>query len=200
MLDVASIVSGLMEIENKPLNLLDTKIAASNTKISLIGQFQSKLSNVQTALTALQTPSNFTGAVSSSSSAVATALATANVQAGRYNLEVELDGDGMLIKGTIKAPLECDCARCLKSFPMTLEIPDFLVVTPMEGEEAPTKDGDFADLTPFVRADTLLALPTKPLCNPECRGLPALTTARDLRPEEKPKSASPWGPLDRLNL
>jgi len=89
MLDVASIVSGLMEIENKPLNLLDTKIAASNTKISLIGQFQSKLSNVQTALTALQTPSNFTGAVSSSSSAVATALATANVQAGRYNLEVE---------------------------------------------------------------------------------------------------------------
>ena len=117
-----------------------------------------------------------------------------------YNLEVELDGDGMLIKGTIKAPLECDCARCLKSFPMTLEIPDFLVVTPMEGEEAPTKDGDFADLTPFVRADTLLALPTKPLCNPECRGLPALTTARDLRPEEKPKSASPWGPLDRLNL
>lgn len=117
-----------------------------------------------------------------------------------YNLDVELDGDGMLLKGSIKTTLECDCARCLKTFPLPLEIPDFLVVTPMEGEEAPVKDGDFADLTPFVRADTFLALPTKPLCNPECRGLPEMSTARDLRPEEEPKSASPWGPLDRLNL
>lgn len=87
-LDVASIVSGLMEIEKKPLTVLETKIAASDTKISLLGQFQSKLSSVQAALTALQTPSNFTGAVTSSSSAVATAVATANVQAGRYNLVV----------------------------------------------------------------------------------------------------------------
>jgi uncharacterized protein len=118
----------------------------------------------------------------------------------RYDIVVEKDGEGMLLKGTIKADMECDCARCLKTFAMPLEIPDFLVVAPMEGEEAPVRDGDFADLTPFVRTDTFLALPTKPLCNPECRGLPEISTARDLHPEEKPPSASPWGPLDRLNL
>lgn len=87
-LDVASIVSGLMEIEKKPLTALETKITASNTKISLLGQFQSKLSAVQSALTALQTPANFTGTVSSSNTSVATAVASAHVQAGRYNVVV----------------------------------------------------------------------------------------------------------------
>lgn len=118
----------------------------------------------------------------------------------RYDLDVEIDGEAMLIRGKIEADLECDCARCLKTVPGRLEISDFLVVAPLEGEDSPERDGDFADLTPFVRTDTFLALPTKPLCTPECRGLPEMSTARDLRPEEEPKSASPWGPLDRLNL
>ena len=56
MIDVAGIVSGLMQVENRPLDALNAKIAASNTKISVLGQFQSKLSAVQTALDALQTP------------------------------------------------------------------------------------------------------------------------------------------------
>lgn len=99
-LDVASIVSGLMEIEKKPLTQLETKISASSTKISLLGQFQGKLSAVQAALEALQTPANFTGVVSSTAEGVATAAATGSVQAGRYNLVVTQTAEAALTNVT----------------------------------------------------------------------------------------------------
>ena len=59
-LDVAGIVSQLMEVETRPLTKIDNKISASTVKISTLGMFKSQLSNVQSALKDLQTPSNFT--------------------------------------------------------------------------------------------------------------------------------------------
>ena len=117
-----------------------------------------------------------------------------------HDLTVERQGTNLLLQGRIWAELECGCSRCLKTFPVRLEIGDFTALVPLEGEEAAQRDGDFADLTPPVRADTFLALPTKPLCTPECRGLPQVATARDSRLGVKPNGASPWGPLDRLKL
>jgi uncharacterized metal-binding protein YceD (DUF177 family) len=117
-----------------------------------------------------------------------------------YSIAVERDGEGLVIRGRISTDLSCDCARCLKTFPQKLEMKDFLVVVPLEGDDAPTRDGDFADLTPYVRTDTFLALPTKPLCNPDCRGLPQKATARDSRLETEAPKASPWVALDRLKL
>jgi len=74
VIDVAGIVSGLMQVESRPLDALNAKIAASNTKISALGQFQAKLSAVQSALDALQNKTNFTGTVTSSDVNVATAV------------------------------------------------------------------------------------------------------------------------------
>jgi flagellar hook-associated protein 2 len=88
MIDVASIVSGLMQVEDRPMNDLNAKISTSNTKISVLGQFQSKLSAVQSALTALQTPSYFLGSVASSSTSVATATPSGQLSAGTYSLNV----------------------------------------------------------------------------------------------------------------
>jgi len=97
VIDVASIVSGLMQIESRPLDTLNAKIAASNTKISVLGQFQSKLSAVQTALDALQNPSNFVSTISSSNTGVATVRASANVVNGRYPLNVAHTAEAALI-------------------------------------------------------------------------------------------------------
>jgi len=97
MIDVAGIVSGLMQVENRPLDVLTAKIAASNTKISVLGQFQSKLSAVQTALDALQTPANFAPAISSSYNSVATASASAVVASGRYSLNVTQTAEAALV-------------------------------------------------------------------------------------------------------
>ena len=57
-LDVAGIVSGLMEIENVPINKLDAKISSSTVKITSLGQIKSQLSILKSALLDLQTPAN----------------------------------------------------------------------------------------------------------------------------------------------
>jgi flagellar hook-associated protein 2 len=88
-LDVASIVKQLMEVESRPLTKLDTKISVSSVKISTLGQFNSQLSALQSTLTDLQTPSNFSAwSANFSAPGVATAqLGTAAV-AGSYQMEV----------------------------------------------------------------------------------------------------------------
>lgn len=121
----------------------------------------------------------------------------------RYDLEVERQGLDILVQGILSTTLECSCARCLSSFQKLLEINDFSAFVPLEGEEAIPKDGDFADLTPLVREDTFLALPTKPLCRPECRGLPVKAPARDSRlgaTSSEIPSTSPWAALEKLKL
>ena len=121
----------------------------------------------------------------------------------RYDLEVTRQGPDVLVQGTVSIMLECSCARCLSSFQTRLDINDFSAFVPLAGEEAIPKDGDFADLTPLVREDTFLALPTKPLCRPECRGLPVKAPARDSRLGATPSevaSTSPWAALEKLKL
>ena len=74
-------------------------------------------------------------------------------------------------------------------------------IVPLEGEEVPPRDGDFVDLTPLLREDTFLGLPTKPLCKPECRGLARKASARDLCLGTPPgDGAMPWSELDKLKL
>lgn len=88
-LDVASIVSQLMEVEKQPLTKIDAKISVSTVKISTLGQFKSQLSALQTALTDLQTPSNFSAwSAKFSTDGVATADLASTAVAGSYQMEV----------------------------------------------------------------------------------------------------------------
>jgi flagellar hook-associated protein 2 len=87
-LDVASIVSQLMEVERKPLNVLSQKIERAQVRISALGSFQGKLAALQDAVERLQQPSNFKSfSVTSSSTAVSAQLAAGGV-AGLYALNV----------------------------------------------------------------------------------------------------------------
>jgi flagellar hook-associated protein 2 len=88
-LDVAGIVSGLMEAENVPVNKLDAKISKSTVKITALGQIKSQLSTLKTSLVDLQTPANFSKqAAKFSNTSVATAEFTATATAGSYQMEV----------------------------------------------------------------------------------------------------------------
>ena len=88
-LDVAGIVSQLMQAESKPLNKLEEKISVSTTKISQLGMFKAQLSTFQTALNDLQTPSNFSAwAAKLSPPGYASADLTTSAVAGSYQLDI----------------------------------------------------------------------------------------------------------------
>lgn len=94
-LDVNSIVSQLMALEQKPLTALAAKEATFQAKISALGSLQGAISAVQTAATNLVPTSGTTATQkftvfksSVSDSSIASATASSSAVAGTYNLEI----------------------------------------------------------------------------------------------------------------
>jgi flagellar hook-associated protein 2 len=88
-LDVNTIVSGLMGIEQKPLTLVTTQKTNYQAEISAYGSLKSALSAFQTSVSALSTASKFNAqSVSSGNSAVFTASASGSATIGDYAVKV----------------------------------------------------------------------------------------------------------------
>jgi len=88
-LDVAGIVSGLMEAENVPVKKLDANISKSTVKITTLGLIKSQLSTLKSALIDLQTPANFSKQTAKfSNTSVATAEFTTTAAVESYQMEV----------------------------------------------------------------------------------------------------------------
>ena len=117
-----------------------------------------------------------------------------------YELTVERQSDSLRVTGSLRSHVDCECSRCLKSFVLPVRVDEFSFLAPLEGEEALLVDGDFADLTPVVREDILLALPTNPLCGPDCRGLKPKGQPRELQVREQAEPNTAWSALDNLKL
>ena len=120
-----------------------------------------------------------------------------------YDLEVEQMEKSVLVQGRLVLPLQCECVRCLKTFEYLLELPHWTVLLPLQGEEKTPVDNDCVDLTPYVREDILLEFPQHPLCEAECRGLPANETGKakkTTKPGEPGQKPSAWAELDKLKF
>lgn len=88
-LDVNSIVTQLMTLERQPINLLDTKEASAQAKLSAYGSLKGALSSFQSAVAALSTPAKFAAVNASSADVtVASAAAQSNAIAGSYAIDV----------------------------------------------------------------------------------------------------------------
>jgi uncharacterized metal-binding protein YceD (DUF177 family) len=88
-----------------------------------------------------------------------------------YDLVAERLSQSVLLRGRLWWTLSCHCVRCLKPFSQNVDLDDWTLDLPLEGEEKVPVENDQLDLTPFVREDILLAFPQHPLCEPDCRGL-----------------------------
>ncbi len=86
-LNVASIVSSLMSVEQQPLTALDSKIGKVTSNISMLGTFLAKVSSLQSAISALTTTS---AAPTTTSSNAALATVTATPTAVRGDLDVQV--------------------------------------------------------------------------------------------------------------
>ena len=92
-------------------------------------------------------------------------------------------GLDLFFEGTVRGEVVGSCARCLEEYPFSLDRRFALVLTPrvaagiakgeLSSEELDlgTYTGEEVDLTPLVYEETILALPTRPLCGEGCRGL-----------------------------
>ena len=119
----------------------------------------------------------------------------------KYDLEVEMVDDAMLVRGRFSAELECECVRCLKPFTRPLVLPELTLHLPLTGEEAVTIDNDNVDLTPFLREDMILEFPQHPLCKPDCAGLTKIDKNQAPKNGDEPESAaSAWAELNKLKL
>jgi uncharacterized protein len=120
----------------------------------------------------------------------------------RYDLNIEKLPDGILVTGSLRLTLECECVRCLEPFRHELDLADWTCHLPLAGEEGVTVDNDCVDLTPYLREDILLELPQHPLCKPDCGGLEKTSTGK-AKPGRIPRgetASSPWAELNKLKL
>jgi uncharacterized protein len=96
-------------------------------------------------------------------------------------LELRLESvtEGVLVTGTVEAPLVGQCGRCLEpvSDELVVEIcelfayPDSVTDETTEQDEVHRVDGELIDVEPVARDAVVLALPWTPLCREDCAGL-----------------------------
>ena len=113
-----------------------------------------------------------------------------------YDLLAQLQGDALLVTGTVSTPATLRCSRCLRVFDLPLKVELFAFHHELHGE-------DFVDLTASMREDIILELPQRALCTEGCRGL-CPHCGKDLN--KGPCRCKPsdgdlrWHALDNLNL
>ena len=83
--------------------------------------------------------------------------------------------EGVYVSGQLHSTLIVACMRCLQDayLPITIELSDLFYYPPYmapEGEYSIGEDG-YADFAPLIRELSLLEVPIRPLCQPECKGL-----------------------------
>ncbi|MBE7939207.1 MULTISPECIES: flagellar filament capping protein FliD [Ramlibacter] len=89
-LDVNSIVTALMSVEQQPLTMLQAKASTMNTEVSALGQLKSQIANLSDAANKLTTASNWNpiGATSSDTSSVDVS-ADNTASAGQHSVQVQ---------------------------------------------------------------------------------------------------------------
>jgi uncharacterized protein len=120
------------------------------------------------------------------------------------DVRVESVNEGVVATGSVTAPWEGLCRRCLGPVDGTLrgDVLEVFEVEPTEGETLPL-EGDRIDLEPVAREAILLGLPMAPLCREDCRGL-CPTCGKDLDEGDcgcAPATTDPrWAGLEGLSF
>jgi uncharacterized protein len=95
------------------------------------------------------------------------------------DLRLEWVAEGVLVSGTVTAPVAGECGRCLRPISDTARVtvqelyasPGSATEETTDPDEISRLDNDLVDLEPAVRDALVLELPTNPLCQPDCPGL-----------------------------
>jgi uncharacterized protein len=109
-------------------------------------------------------------------------------------LEVEADGTDVFVRGRLGATVPQTCGRCLEVFPARIDAPVDVRLVPKPAASDSIElgaddldvdfyDNDELDVARVVENEATLALPMKPLCREDCRGLcPVCGANRNVAP------------------
>ncbi len=91
----------------------------------------------------------------------------------RGDIEFVRVKEGIYAKGLFRTQLQLECARCLELFAQPIEFRlEETFRPPSEKEtDSPLRMDGTLNLTQPLREYILLAIPMRPLCRPDCRGL-----------------------------
>ena len=95
------------------------------------------------------------------------------------DLRVESVSEGVLVSGTLSAPITGECSRCLTPFTERIDVdltelfayPDSLTEATTEEDEVGRVVNDFVDLRQPIVDAVGLELPFSPVCRTDCPGL-----------------------------
>ena len=113
-----------------------------------------------------------------------------------YSLDLGITDGALWVNGALHQPVTQKCVACLEPFEHTINVQGFALLTEPGGPET-------VDLSPFVREDLLLNLPSYPHCDREgnrvcpARAILDQTTERSAEVE---KAIPDWSALDKLEL
>ena len=100
----------------------------------------------------------------------------------QVEIEYYRAGQELFFHGHVSADVIGHCARCLEAYPFVLATNFSVVLVPkrplpaeieLTGDELDVGyyESEEVDLGPLIREQIILALPTRPLCREECKGL-----------------------------
>ena len=119
-----------------------------------------------------------------------------------YNLHVSSVSEGVLVAGTVSVDINTECGRCLCKYTFRLNLNDVCHFY----EEV---QSDNLDISDDIREDILIALPSKLLCDEECKGLCThcgcnlnnkTCNCTDDSNDDFDKEVNPWSALDNLDV
>jgi uncharacterized protein len=125
------------------------------------------------------------------------------------DLRVESVSEGVLVSGTVSAPISGECSRCLTPFEEQLHVdvtelyayPDSLTEATTEDDEVGRVVADTVDLEQPIIDAVGLELPFSPVCRDGCPGLCAIcgVTLANAEPEHHHDQIDPrWAKLTTM--
>lgn len=107
-------------------------------------------------------------------------------------LDAGLSDGGLFATGSLSVRVRQTCVKCLQPFESTITAPDFAAQVELNGRES-------VDLTPEIREDILLVLPSHPRCDADgSTTCPATFRSAPHAPLTEETDHTAWDALDQF--
>lgn len=108
------------------------------------------------------------------------------------SLDAGRSDGGLFVTGTLSVKVRQTCVKCLRPFESAVVVPNFATQIELDGRES-------VDLTPEIREDILLVLPSHPRCDADgSTTCPATFRSAPSAPLTEETDHTAWDALDQF--